>query len=67
MVHFKSKISGDTLSFIDYGIEEQGCPDIKGVYKINGTGNSFTLTLIGDECDGRSEALAGRKWVEAKK
>ena len=67
MVRFHSNISGDTLSFIDYGTEEQGCPDIKGTYKINATGDSFILTLIGDECDGRSQALAGRKWVEAKK
>jgi hypothetical protein len=67
MVRFHSKISGDTLSFIDYGTEEQGCPDIKGMYKINTMRDAFTLTLIGDECDGRSQALAGRKWVEAKK
>ena len=67
MVRFHSKISGDTLSFVDYGPEEQGCPDIKGIYKINVAGGSFTLTLIVDECDGRSQALAGRKWVEAKK
>lgn len=67
MVRFHSKISGDTLSFVDYGTEEQGCPDLKGIYKINVTSDSLILTLIGDECDGRSEALAGRKWVEAKK
>jgi len=67
MVHFHSSISGDTLSLIDYGTEEQGCPNLKGVYKINVIGDTFTLTLIGDECDGRSQALAGRNWVEAKK
>jgi hypothetical protein len=66
MVRFRSKITGDTLSLVDYGTEEQGCPDIKGIYKINIMGEGFTLTLIGDECDGRSQALAGRKWVEAK-
>jgi hypothetical protein len=67
MVRFHSKINGDTLSFVDYGTEEQGCPDIKGIYKINVAGDAFTLTLINDECAGRSQALAGRKWVEAKK
>jgi len=67
MVRFHSWISGDTLSLIDYGTEEQGCPNLKGVYKINVTGDTFTLTLIGDDCDGRSQALAGRKWVEVKK
>jgi hypothetical protein len=67
MVRFHSKISGDTLSFVDYGPEEQGCPDIKGIYKINADGNSFTLTIIGDECEGRSQALVGRRWVEVKK
>jgi hypothetical protein len=67
MVRFHSKITGDTLNFVDYGTEEQGCPGIKGIYKINATADGFTLTLIGDECDGRSQALTGRKWVEAKK
>ena len=67
MVRFHSSISGDTLSLIDYGTEEQGCPNLKGVYKINVTADTFTLTLIGDECDGRSQALAGRKWIEARK
>lgn len=67
MVRFHSEIAGDTLSFVDYGTEEQGCPDIKGVYKINFAGHSFTLTLINDSCDGRSQALVDRKWMEAKK
>ena len=67
MVRFLSTITGDTLSFVDYGPEEQGCPDIKGAYKINFTGHIFTLTLINDSCDGRSQALADRKWMEAKK
>lgn len=67
MVRFHSEIAGDTLSFVDFGTEEQGCPDIKGVYKINSTGDSFTLKLINDSCDGRSQALADRKWMEAKK
>jgi hypothetical protein len=66
MVRFHSKITGDTLSLVDYGTEEQGCPNIKGIYKINTKDDGLTLTLIGDECDGRSQALAGRKWVEAK-
>ena len=65
MVRNHFKITGDTLTIVDYGIEEQGCPDMKGRYRINVTGNSFTLTLINDECDGRSQALAGRKWTEA--
>ena len=65
MVRNHCKITGDTLSIVDYGTEEQGCPDMKGKYRISVTGDSFTLTLINDECDGRSQALAGRKWTEA--
>jgi len=65
MVRNHCKITGDTLTIVDYGTEEQGCPDIKGRYRIAVTGDSFTLTLINDECDGRSQALAGRKWTDA--
>ena len=67
MVHNHCKISRDTLTVLDYGIEEMGCPDMKGVYKINLSGNSFTLTLIDDPCDGRSNALKDRKWAQTSK
>jgi hypothetical protein len=67
MVRFHSKISGDTLTILDFGTEEQGCPDVKGNYKVSYAENSLTLTLINDPCEGRSQALAGRKWIEATK
>ena len=67
VVHNHCEISGDTLTVLDYGTEEQGCPDIKGKYKINLTGNSFTLTLIDDPCEGRAHALDSRKWTESLK
>jgi hypothetical protein len=67
MVRHHCKISGDTLTIEDTGTEEQGCTGIKGSYKINYIDNGFTLTLISDECDGRSQALADRKWIEAIK
>jgi hypothetical protein len=67
MVRHHCRIIGDTLTIEDFGAEEQGCLGIKGSYKINLTGDSFTLTLINDSCDGRSQALAGRRWVLAKK
>ena|SRR5688572_1348546 len=61
------KINGDTMTILDYGTEQMGCPDMKGVYKINLSGNSFTLTLIEDPCEGRAGALINRKWTEASK
>ena len=67
VVHNHCKISGDTLTVVDYGAEEQGCPDMKGKYKIDLTGNSFTLTLIDDPCEGRAHALDSRKWTESAK
>ena len=67
MVRNKCMFTGDTLTIVDQGTEEQGCPDMKGKYKINLNGNSFTLTLIDDPCDGRAHALEGRKWVESAK
>jgi len=59
--------SGDTLTIQDQGTGEHECPDTKGTYKINLAGNSFTLTLINDDCEGRGQALNGTKWTEAIK
>jgi len=67
MVRNHCKVSGDTLTILDYGNEEMGCPDMKGVYKINLSGNSFTLILIEDPCDGRSQALKDKKWTQTSK
>ena len=60
-------ISADTITISDYGEGEYVCPDMKGKYKINLSGNSFTLTLIDDPCEGRAQALDGKKWTEALK
>jgi hypothetical protein len=65
-VRHRCNITGDTLIIEDFITEQQGCPGIRGSYKINFSGDSFTLTLIDDSCAGRSHALAGRKWIEAK-
>jgi hypothetical protein len=67
IVRHQCSITGDTVTIEDIAAEEQGCPGIKGKYKINLTGGSFILTMISDSCDGRSQALAGRRWVEVKK
>jgi len=67
MVRHHCNIAGDTLTIEDYSGDQQGCPGIKGSYKINFTDDGFTLKSISDPCDGRSHALAGRKWIEAKK
>jgi len=60
-------INRDTLTLSDYGEGEHSCPDAKGKYKISLNGNSFTLSLIDDACDGRAQALNGVKWTEAAK
>ena len=67
VVRNRCKISGDTLTVMEYGSENQGCPDVKGSYKINAGDHSFTLTAINDACDGRAQAIAGRRWMEATK
>jgi hypothetical protein len=66
-VRFHSQITNDTLILVDYGSEETGCPDIKGTYKIKLSGDSFTLTLVDDTCEGRSFALTGKKWMAIPK
>jgi len=67
LVKSKCTISGDTLTLTDYSTGEYSCPDVTGKYKINTSGDSFTLTLIEDQCEGRAQALNGIKWIKASK
>lgn len=67
LVQSKCTISGDTLALTDYSTGEYSCPDVTGKYKINTSGDSFTLTLIEDPCDGRAQALNGIKWIKASR
>jgi len=67
LVKSKCTISGDTLTLTDYSSGEYSCPDVTGKYKINTSGDSFTLTLIEDQCEGRAQALNGIKWIKASK
>ena len=67
LVQSKCKITGDTLSITDYSTTQYSCPDATGIYKINLSGDSFTLTLIEDPCEGRAQALNGLKWIKASK
>ena len=60
-------LTGDTLTLSDYGEGEHTCPDAKGKYKISLNGQSFTLSLIDDGCEGRARALDGVKWTEVGK
>ncbi|HEY1871778.1 MAG TPA: hypothetical protein VGG71_12020, partial [Chitinophagaceae bacterium] len=60
-------ISGDTLTLLDYPTSEHACPASKGIYKINLNGNSFTLKLIDDPCEGRGQSLDGKQWIEVPK
>ena len=59
-------VTADTLTILDHGMEEHGCPDMKGKYKVNLSGKSFTLTVIDDACEGRAHVLDGIKWTESK-
>ena len=69
LVQTKVKITGDILTLADYSTTQYSCPDATGKYKINLSkdGNSLTLTLIEDPCEGRAQALNGLKWIRASK
>jgi len=67
LVQTYCKINGDTLMLSDYSTNEYSCPDVTGKYKINFSGDSFTLTFIEDPCEGRARALDGVRWVKASK
>ncbi|HEY2721067.1 MAG TPA: hypothetical protein VGI82_05050 [Chitinophagaceae bacterium] len=67
IIHTTCKISGDTLTILDIGSGEHSCPDMVGKYKVNLSGDSFTMTLIEDACDGRGQVLNGARWTEVRK
>ena len=67
LVRSSCKITGDIVTLTDYSTGEYSCPGATGKYKINLSGDSFTLTLIEDSCEGRSQALNGVKWIKASK
>ena len=67
LVQTSCKITGDVLTLTDYSTSQYSCPDATGKYKINLSGDSFTLTLIEDPCEGRGQALNGLKWIKASK
>ena len=69
LVQTSVKITGDVLTLADYSTTEYSCPDATGKYKVelSKDGNSFTLTLVEDACEGRAQALNGLKWVKVPK
>ena len=69
LVQINVKITGDILTLTDYSTTQYSCPDATGKYKLelSKDGNSFTLTLVEDACEGRAQALNGLKWVKAPK
>ena len=69
LVQTSVKITGDILTLADYSTTQYSCPDATGKYKVelSKDGNSFTLTLVEDACEGRAQALNGLKWVKAPK
>ena len=67
LVRSACKITGDIITIADYSTGQYSCPDMTGKYKINLSGDSFTLTLIEDPCEGRGQTLNGLKWIKASK
>ena len=67
LVRSACKITGDIITIADYSTGEYSCPGVTGKYKINLSGDSFTLTLIEDACEGRGQTLNGLKWIKASK
>ena len=67
LVRTNCKINGDILTLTDYSTGEYSCPDVTGKYKVNLSGDSFTLTFIEDPCEGRARALDGLKWIKGSK
>lgn len=62
VIRMRCFIAGDTLTMVNLDAEQHGCADQKGKYKVNYKDDSFMLTLIDDACEGRAQALQGRKW-----
>jgi hypothetical protein len=67
LVRSVCKITGDIITIADYSTGQYSCPDMTGKYKINLSGDSLTLTLLEDPCEGRSQALNGLKWIKGSK
>ena len=67
LVRSACKITGDIITIADYSTGQYSCPDMTGKYKINLSGDSFTLALIEDPCEGRAQTLNGLKWIKASK
>jgi len=67
LVRSVCKITGDVVTITDYSTGQYSCPDMTGKYKINLSGDSLTLTLLEDPCEGRNQALNGLKWIKASK
>jgi hypothetical protein len=67
LVRSACKITGDIITITDYSTGQYSCPDVTAKYKINLNGDSLTLALIEDSCEGRAQALNGLKWIKASK
>ena len=61
LVRSDTRISGDTLTFNDYG-GIYGCLGLTGKYKIHMTQATLNLELIYDPCEGRSQSSAVTTW-----
>jgi hypothetical protein len=57
------KLSGDKITFKDYG-GINACPsDLPGSYHISQMADTLTLTMDEDPCDGRGNFFLIKKWI----
>jgi hypothetical protein len=64
MVRSTCKLSADTLFLNDFE-GNFSCPG-QGTYKYSVAGDTLTLDLINDQCQGRADNINGAKWTRVK-
>ncbi len=59
-------VDGDTVTFEDLA-GPISCPAGKrGQYTFESTDKGLRFSLVDEECDGRSQGVAGAEWIKAK-
>lgn len=59
------KLKNDVITFHDYG-GMNPCHDLTGSYHVRITGDTLTLVLAEDPCDGRTGTLITRPWIRKR-
>ncbi len=57
------KLSGDKITFKDYGGTNACPPDLTGGYHISQRADTLTLTMDEDPCDSRGDFFLIKKWI----